>query len=180
MTGGSLHHLGRRIVAATGRLRMGGLAFGLVCGLAFGPSSGAAAQNPLEVTTNAFIVEPDGRLVQAKTVLPGQVLEYQLTVANLGDSTLPAGTVEIVGLVPDGTVFVPGSATPSSGRLLTEFSSDGGASFSEPPLLRDDVRVDPSAYQAVRWTLLVPFGPNARTAMSYRVVIADPDAPPTP
>ena len=65
--------------------------------------------------------------------------------------------------------------TPSSERILTEFSADGGESFDEPPLLSgasdDRSAVPPEEYDAVRWTLLEPMEPDQEEAFFYRVVV---------
>ena len=128
-----------------------------------------------EVTTDGGVAEE--RFSEATMARPGQVVEYRLFAVNVGETTLPAGTVLIIGPVPEGTTFVEGSATPSSDRVLTEYSGDEGVTYSEPPVLvtRNDVTalVEAEDYTAVRWTLLMPLEPGAEEALRYRVVIMD-------
>lgn len=142
-----------------------------------------AQDNPVAVRFEIYVVSEvtgdDGTkqesFVEATTARPGQVVLYRLFAQNNGDTTLPAGTVEIIGPVPEGTVFVPNSATPTSERVLTEFSADGGETFSEPPVLveGDDgqVAADPAEYDAVRWTLVEPMEPGVEEAFFYRVTV---------
>lgn len=137
-----------------------------------------AADSPVEVKIEIFLVsEVQGQeqFKRATTARPGQVVEYRITATNRSDETLPGGTVEILGPIPDGTTFVPNSATPSTDRILTEFSADGGNNFSKEPVLignETDRRVaDPDSYDVVRWTLLVPMEPGQEEAFFYRVTV---------
>lgn len=142
----------------------------------------AFAQSPISIRLEIYVVSEvtasDGsreeRFSEATTARPGQVVEYRLFATNTGETTLPAGTVVIVGPVPDGTRYVPNSTTPTSERVITEFSADG-ETFSEPPVLveGDDGRrlVEPEDYEAVRWTLLVPMEPEQEEVFFYRVLV---------
>jgi uncharacterized repeat protein (TIGR01451 family) len=136
------------------------------------------AENPIRIAIQAFIVSQvtaeDGtteeRLTESDTARPGQVVEYRVTATNQDPTTLPAGTVSVVGPIPEGARYVDGSATPSSQQVRTEFSADG-QTFSEPPVLAGGAAVDPADYAAVRWTLLVPLEPQQEVRFVYRVVI---------
>ena len=141
-----------------------------------------AQDNPVDVRLEIYVVSEvttdsgtEERFVPATTARPGQVVEYRLYAVNIGETTLPAGTVIIIGPVPEGTTFVEDSATPSSERVLTEFSGDGGTTYSEPPVLvaRDgnSVLVEAPDYSGVRWTLLAPLEPEAEETFSYRVMV---------
>lgn len=142
-----------------------------------------ASDQPVEVRYEIYVVsevtDDDGetqeRFTEATSARPGQTVEYRVFATNTGDTTLPEGLVTVVGPVPDGTEFVEDSATPSSERILTEYSADGGESFDEPPVLvgpeGDREAVDPAEYDAVRWTLLVPMQPEQEEAFFYRVII---------
>ena len=142
----------------------------------------AQDENPIAIRLEIYVVsevtQPDGtveeRFAEATTARPGQVVEYRLFATNTGDTTLPAGTVVILGPVPDGTSYVENSTTPTSERVITEFSFDG-ETFSEPPLIvgeGDDRRlIEPSEYEAVRWTLLVPMEPEQEEVFFYRVMV---------
>jgi uncharacterized repeat protein (TIGR01451 family) len=138
------------------------------------------AANPVEVRLEIFLVsEVQGteQFRPATTARPGQVVEYRLTAVNRSQDTLPRGTVEIVGPIPDRTTYVVNSATPSSDKILAEYSADGGQTFTEEPVLlgaADERRVaEPQTYDAVRWTLLVPMEPGQEEAFFYRVTVDD-------
>jgi uncharacterized repeat protein (TIGR01451 family) len=143
-----------------------------------------AQSNEVSIRTEIFVISQitgaDGAVTEeakpATTARPGQIVEYRLVARNETDTTLPAGTVVITGPVPSGTTFVPDSATPKSERILTEYSADGtNFTDADSPILSGsgDNRgvVDPTAYQAVRWTLLVPFEPGQEETFVYRVTV---------
>lgn len=141
----------------------------LLTGLAF-----AQGDNPIGVRIEAYIVSQvtaeDGtateRFSESSTGRPGQVVEYRVFATNNDATTLPAETVKVNGPIPEASTYVDGSATPSSERIRTEFSLDGD-SFSEAP----ETTEGPSAYQAVRWTLLTPLEPGQEERFVYRVTI---------
>ncbi len=138
--------------------------------------------NPITFRSEIYIVSqvtlPDGtkeeRFTAATEAIPGQVVEYRIFATNSGETTLPAGVVRIYGPVAQSMEYVANSATPSSDRVLTEFSVDG-VNFSAPPLLvgpDTDRRVaDPTEYTMIRWTLLVPMEPGQEEPFYYRVIL---------
>jgi uncharacterized repeat protein (TIGR01451 family) len=135
---------------------------------------GFAQDNPITVRIEAYIVSQvtaeDGsvteRFTESTTARPGQVVEYRVFATNTDETTLPAESVSVLGPIPDSATYVDGSATPTSERVRTEFSLDG-QTFSEAP----ETTEGPSAYQVVRWTLLVPLEPAQEEEFSYRVTI---------
>lgn len=138
--------------------------------------------NPITFRSEIYIVSQvtlqDGtkeeRFTAATQAIPGQVVEYRIFATNSGETTLPAGVVQIFGPVQSGMEFVANSATQTSERVLTEFSVDG-TSFSAPPVLVEtggERRVaEPSEYTMIRWTLLVPMEPGQEEPFYYRVVL---------
>ena len=121
------------------------------------------------------------RFSSAETAEPGAVLEYRLNVENVGDATLPEG-LALTGPVPGEVRYLDLSATPAEGAAgaRLEFSADGGATFSEPPVMitvtneegeEEEVVADPSQYNAVRWLLLTPLAPEAKLDFRYRVAV---------
>lgn len=134
--------------------------------------------DPIEVTMEIFVVnvvQGEEQLRPATTARPGQVVEYRVNALNRSPDTLPAGSVEIVGPILDGTTYVANSATPSSDQILTEYSADDGQSYSEEPVLvgaGDDREVaEPESYTHIRWTLLEPMEPGQEETFFYRVTI---------
>ncbi len=105
---------------------------------------------------------------------PGQVVEFRIIATNESEETLPPGIVAISVPIPEGTQFVPHSATPSSEDLLTEFSADN-VTFSETHVfvgLGDNRTIaDPTAYTWVRWTVLVDMEPGAELTLVFRATM---------
>lgn len=146
------------------------------------PAQQPAVTNPIELRSEIYIVSlvtlDDGtreeRFTEATSAIPGQVIEYRVFATNVGETTLPAGRVQVIGPIMDGMEFVAGSATPSSSRVLTEFSHDG-TNFGTTPLLigegDDREVVEPTDYRAVRWTLLEPLEPGQEEPFYYRVTL---------
>lgn len=145
-----------------------------------------AQEPPLAITLRPFLVETvtleDGTLAErftpAESARPGQVVEYRLEVTNESDAPLAADEVAVVGPVPDATYFLPGSAV--TGPTLRVEYRVGDAPFALPPLItvatdengdEIEVEVDPSEYDAVRWTLLRALEPAETITLSYRVVV---------
>jgi uncharacterized repeat protein (TIGR01451 family) len=147
------------------------------------PAAPAPAAEPVSISLEIYVVSQitrdDGtreeRFAEATEARPGQTVEYRLFVRNVSQETLPAGIVVVTGPVPEGTQYVPNSATPSSDDVLTEFSADGAGTFSEPPVIvtRDDTRsvADPTAYDTIRWTVLVDLEPDQEIPLVYRVIV---------
>jgi len=146
------------------------------------PNQVAPPANPIALRTEIYVVSlvtlDDGsreeRFTAATSAIPGQVIEYRIFATNTGETTLPAGRIQVLGPVQDGMEFVAGSATPSSERVLTEFSADGSL-FGVQPLLvgtgEDRRVVEPTEFKAVRWTLLVPMEPGQEEPFFYRVTL---------
>ena len=151
--------------------------------------TGGAQANPLSYRLESYIVSQvtgeDGDLQETfteadNTALPGQVIEYRLFVENVGNTTLPPGIVFVTGPVPEGTSYVDASATPTSDRVLTEFTADG-ETYGEPPLIvtsstgggtgGERAAVAPESYAAVRWTLKEPLEPGQEEPFVYRVTV---------
>ena len=141
-----------------------------------------AVVNPIQLRTEIYIVSlvtlDDGskeeRFTEATSAIPGQVIEYRVFATNVGETTLPAGRVQVTGPIMEGMQFVAGSATPASRRVLTEFSADG-TNFGTSPLIigegDDREVVNPQNYKAVRWTLLEPLEPGQEEPFYYRVTL---------
>lgn len=143
----------------------------------------SATSNPIQLRTEIYIVSQvtnkDGskteKLTKADSARPGQIVEYRLFAKNVSSTTLPAGVVQISTPVPKGMQYVPNSATPSSDSLLTEFSADGGKTYSKPPVLTGTGNgrtvAEPTSYTDVRWTVLVPMEPGQEIPFFYRVTV---------
>ncbi len=133
-----------------------------------------AQDDTVAVRIEAYIVSQvtadDGsiteRFSESTTARPGQVVEYRVFATNNDATTLPPESVSVLGPIPESSVYVDGSATPTSERVLTEFSLDN-ETFSDAP----ETTEGPTAYRTVRWTLLVPLEPEQEETFAYRVTI---------
>jgi uncharacterized repeat protein (TIGR01451 family) len=147
------------------------------------PAAPPAAVDPVSIRLEIYVVShvtrDDGtreeRFAEATEARPGQTVEYRLLVTNVSEETLPAGIVVVTGPVPEGTQFVPNSATPTSDDVLTEYSADGGRTYAEPPVIvgtgENRSVADPTTYDAIRWTVLVDLEPDQEIPLVYRVVV---------
>ena len=116
------------------------------------------------------------RMVPAKSVSPGDVVEYVLTYQNSGDEAATNAVIEDP--IPKGTTYIANSAT-GEGALIA-FSNDGGKTFADPTKLTSEVRLlsgavekrvaTPAEYTHVRWTIQrVPAGATGKVAFRVKV-----------
>ena len=129
----------------------------------------------------AFVVMPqaDGNETFdiAKSVEPGQVIEYRTVYSNSGDSSITG--LAVVGPVPAGTRYLGNSATSSVTHVF-EASIDGGTNWQREPLMRK-VRqangsekqevVPPEEYTHVRWKAAESIARNSSQEYRYRVFV---------
>lgn len=169
-----------RTVAATVRA-LSSLALALMALLLapFALAQGDAIAFEIE-TFRVDLVREDGEIVErfvpVDEAIPGEEIEYRVTARHTGDVIYRPGTVVVTVPFGDGVAYQEGSATPSSDRVLTEFSADGGATYAEPPVLIDDGEGDrrsagPDAYTHVRWTFSILFEPEQEEELVYRVTV---------
>lgn len=120
------------------------------------------------------------RFVPVTEAIPGEVIEYRVTAVNRGDIIYRPGTVVVTLPIGNGLAYLEGSATPTSDKVVTEFSADGGVSYSEPPVLievtpaADEVEqraAEPEEYDHIRWTFSIPFEPEQEELLVYRVEV---------
>lgn len=113
------------------------------------------------------------RFEPATEALPGDVVEYRITVANETDAAIGAGVVVVTVPIPEGVDYIENSAGPAAGeRVVIEFSADGGESYDEPPVLVERSVASPEEYDAIRWTFLEPFEPDDEETVYYRVEVS--------
>jgi len=106
-----------------------------------------------EVTVNET-GETERRLVDAKTVVPGDDLVYTITFQNISEET--AENVVITNPISESLTYVKGSAF-GPGAVI-EFSVDGGENFAAPDALmiaaNDGERpAEAEDFTHVRWTM---------------------------
>jgi uncharacterized repeat protein (TIGR01451 family) len=141
----------------------------------------AADASPLKSELAAFTVSVDSEGREAREpadrVIPGGLIEYELSYENVGGSDL-SGLV-INGQIPDSTVFVNETASASApatfevlvGDLgwvayppVRYVESDAGTLVAEP--------VGPEEFQSVRWVLADSLQPGERVEARYRTRVA--------
>ena len=137
------------------------------------------ANAPVQGTMAAFVVEIEKdkeKLVSAKDVEPNQIVEYQLTYTNQGDSAISG--LKVVGPVPDGTVYLSNSAIAEQVASL-QVSIDGGETFEPEPVKRTIVKengeiveqiIPPEKYTHIQWVPANAIeGDGGKQFYSYRV-----------
>lgn len=138
----------------------------------------AAMQSPLENKMSAFVVVTDKEgkesLKATEKIFPGQTIEYVLTYANKANE--PIRMVKIVGLVPENTEYLDGTATGVPAMSL-EFSINQGISYGSAPVkylkkladgTEEEAIATPDMYTHLRWTVPT-FAPGKSMEFRYRV-----------
>lgn len=130
------------------------------------------AEKEVTVTENG---EEVIKRVPAAEAAPGETVIFTITYANTGDEA--ATNVVVSDPVPEGTAYVPGSAT-ETGEVT--FSIDGGETYKKPSLLTYEVTstdgateertASPEKYTHVRWQIPeIPAGEQGQ--VSFRVEV---------
>ncbi len=144
----------------------------VLLGLVFAQTDeGQSDDNPVSVRLEIYVVSVVNGAEQFKessTARPGQTVEYRLFAVNNGDTTLPSGAVAVTGPVPESTAYVADSATPTSERVLSEYSSNG-TDFVESPVVATS---DGGIITAIRWTLQADMEPGQEEGFVYRVIVS--------
>jgi len=140
-----------------------------------------ASDGPLSGSLEArkVVQQSSGRevLVPANEVNPEDVIEYRLTYANNGDTSLR--NVSVVDPVPHGTEYISLSATrPEVGAV--EFSIDGGKVYQVWPVVytktledgsEEQVEATPDMVSHIRWTISGDMQPESEITFSYRATV---------
>ena len=152
----------------------------LVCVMGMSLSA-LADQGPLSGSVKAFrvVTHENGReeFQTADEARPSDVIEYRLTYANRGETTLR--NVVVVDPVPAGTEYLTRSATrPYDGTV--EFSIDGGKTYHSWPIRIKttnpegklvEVVATPDQVTHIRWNIADDFEPETEITFSYRAVV---------
>lgn len=115
----------------------------------------------------------------ASTALPGDVLRYRLRFTNVTQGEVRG--VVFTNPVPQGMRYVGGSAGADRNDVVTEFSIDGGRTYSARPMQAKVVNgarvqepVPAEQYSHVRWTVRGSIAPGASVTAEYRAVLPAP------
>lgn len=114
-----------------------------------------AAEKEMAVVKNG---QKTTKMVPVKKIASGEIVQYTLSYKNSG--TEAARDVVINDPIPEGTVYIAGSAS-EKGKLT--FSIDGGKTFNSAPLVTYEVAVDGNKkekrvagtdlYTHIRWVI---------------------------
>jgi uncharacterized repeat protein (TIGR01451 family) len=138
-----------------------------------------AAQAEVTLTTQAQRVVPADpgagvtreTLVPVAEVVPGDVIRYTIVFENASTQDVAAGSVVITNPLPDGCVYVDGSATGDNTRIT--FSVDGDT-FEDPDSLliteaSGSRRATPADYRSIRWAYALRLPAGGSGAVSFDV-----------
>ena len=150
----------------------------------------AKAQPPIVVTLTQFKVGQDDKgapkLLDAKLVLPGDVMEYRASYKNQSTAAISvAATLPI----PEALEYIQDSAmaTSASGKRIAHTVALVDSRFGVEPLMRKALSADGSSvthavpyaeYRFVRWNL-DSLAPGASVEVSLRAKVAQTLAPAT-
>ena len=136
-----------------------------------------SAQRPLVVT--ALNLNAQSRGSQSQTVLPGDVLQYQLRFTNQSQGDVRG--VVFTNPVPAGLRYVDGSAGADRQDVAVEYSTDGGKTFAASPTVTEVVAgrrvqkpASPAQYTHVRWTVRGSIAPGASVTAQFRATLPVP------
>ncbi|GAF67307.1 unnamed protein product [marine sediment metagenome] len=112
------------------------------------------------------------RGLSAQILLIGDVVRYKLTFTNVTD--VDVSGVAFVDPVPDGLLYVGGSASADREDARIEYSIDGGSNYAARPLIVEIVdgeRVErpapPETYTHIRWTVPGSVAPGAQVTAQF-------------
>ena len=152
-----------------------GLTLGLALTLLALPASGQVQEPEALVITaeNVTASEAERTGSEQGVSVPGDLIEYRLAFTNITDGAV--SRVVLNDPIPAGLVFVPGSVTASREDVVVDYSIDGGASWSEQPVVEVEVdgqtvlRPAPAeAFTHVRWTVAGEVNPGAQLFARFR------------
>lgn len=104
------------------------------------------------------------------------VLVYTIIYRNRHD--FAAKNVSIVDPIPDGTVYVMGSA--SGDGTETTFSTDGGKTYQKPPITytivkpggkKEEAPAPPEKYTHIKWLITTAVAPGRYGTVSFKVKV---------
>jgi uncharacterized repeat protein (TIGR01451 family) len=151
----------------------------LVGGAAFAQrqlKSAAGGRPEVKVELTGSVERAGQRLSldKVENVKPGEVLDWQILSSN--DGTAEARDYKAVGHIPEGTMFVAGSAAGDGGSSVT-YSIDGGKTYSTQPVVEErqpdgsvkKVAAPVSMYTEVRYEWSDSLAAGGKLSAAYKV-----------
>lgn len=145
--------------------------------LAWTQPGAAQAQAPKALVITAHNVTAETAGGRDKTVAkPGDEIRYTLVFTNV--QAAPVKNIQFVDPIPQGLVYVPGSATASQ-PVRIGYSIDGGKIYTSQPMIvviDNGKKVEKPApremYTHVRWTVLSSVAPGAQVTAELRTQVS--------
>jgi len=146
---------------------------------------GYASDNAITSSIDAFLVHQNSQnqeeLLAADRVVPGDVIEYQLSYENVSNEAVT--DLILSGAIPSKTEFIEEKSTQIEGLQFQARSlvSVEPNVFSAPPLLREEkdengeiqlVEIYPEQYDQIRWLVLDELESGEKLELSYRVKVS--------
>jgi uncharacterized repeat protein (TIGR01451 family) len=160
----------------------------VVAATAWAQSAGMQKPKALVMTADN-LMQADARhqaLSDPATLLPGDVIRYQLRFTNITDDSIRH--VVFNNQLPQGLRYMDATAGGDRDDLTIEYSIDGGTSYSAQPMIEVEVdgkRVKRPApgemYTHIRWTIEGWLQPNAQVTAEFKAHLpnaAGPNAEP--
>ena len=115
--------------------------------------------------------EPERRLVDADSVVPGDELRYTITFMNDRGETVDAGSVVITNPIPDETEYLDGTAFGSGTDIVFSVDGDNFAAPEALNVLQGEIEAPASAkdYQSIRWAFKPALEPGETGNVSFSV-----------
>jgi uncharacterized repeat protein (TIGR01451 family) len=155
------------------------LLLGTVCGNLVAPRLAAAQglrPKALVITAHNVTADAAGARENGAVAKPGDVIRYVLVFTNV--TAGPVKNIQFVDPIPQGTVYVLGSAVADR-PVRVEFSIDGKSYSAQPTIAvaQDGKTVEqpapPERYTHVRWTVLGSLAPGAKVMAEFRALISE-------
>lgn len=137
----------------------------------------AAAQVSLENTVQkveTFVNEagePQRRLVDAESVVPGDELRYTITFTNKGGEVVDAGSIVITNPIPAETTYLDGTAFGSGTEIDYSVDGENFGSAEDLTISQGEAAVIASArdYTSIRWVFQPALEPGETGNVSFSV-----------
>jgi uncharacterized repeat protein (TIGR01451 family) len=115
--------------------------------------------------------EPQRRLVDASSVVPGDELRYTITFSNDGGESVDAGSVVITNPIPAKTEYLDGTAFGSGTDIVFSLDGENFAAADALSVVQAGVESPASAkhYRSIRWVFHPALEPGETGHVSFSV-----------
>ena len=115
--------------------------------------------------------EPQRRLVDADSVVPGDELRYTIAFSNNGGASVDAGSVVITNPIPDETEYMDGTAFGSGTDIVYSLDGENFAAPEALTVMLEGVETPVMAkdYRSIRWVFRPALEPGETSNVSFSV-----------